>query len=113
MTTLTDMLDDLVQSAFSATQKSKSLTDAALVLKVTAADSDAEDMAIALYATQLLKHARAVVQNASNPAIQIPTLSISPEIERLLSKDDASTATTNLIYFTANSTSKHWSSARS
>ena len=74
MTTLSDMLDTHVGSAFSATQKSKALTNAALRLKVTAADNDNTDMAIALYAAGNLSRGRAVVQNATDSTVTIPTM---------------------------------------
>lgn len=115
MTTLTEILDTLVGSAFSATQKTTALTNSALVLGVTAADDDDTDMAIALYAAGNLSRGRAVVQNAADPTVPVPTLEslMTNEIRRLLTKDDAEDYGNDLIVFSANSKSKHWSSSRS
>ncbi|MCK5616034.1 hypothetical protein KAR91_79965 [Candidatus Pacearchaeota archaeon] len=115
MTTLTDMLDGLVGSAFSATQKSTALTNAALRLGVAAADSDAKDMAIALYAAGNLSRGRAVVQNAKDPTVTVPTMDslLTREIQELITEEDASTYADIAITFVANSTNKSSFDSRS
>ncbi len=115
MTTLSDMLDTHVGSAFSATQKSKALTNAALRLKVTAADNDNTDMAIALYAAGNLSRGRAVVQNATDSTVTIPTMAslLTTEIQELITEDDASTYAANLVYFVNTSQTKNSFDSRS
>ncbi len=109
------MLDGLVGSAFSATQKSNALGEAALRLGVTAADTDAIDMAIALYAAGNLSRGRAVVQNASDSTVLVPTMDslLTREIQELLTEADASTYASNAIVFVANSTTKSSFDSRS
>ena len=115
MTTLTDMLDTLVETAFGATQKSTALTNAALRLGVTAADSDATDMAIALYAAGNLSRGRAVVQNKHDPTVNVPTMEslLTKEIQELITEGDAPTYGSNLIYFVNTSTTKSSFNSRS
>ncbi len=115
MTTLTDMLDTLVGTGFSATQKTKALTSAALRLKVTAADNDNTDQAIALYAAGNLSRGRAVVQNKHDPTVNVPTMEslLTKEIQELLVEDDVQEYTDNLIYFVANSPTKSSFDSRS
>ncbi|KKL87408.1 hypothetical protein LCGC14_1935010 [marine sediment metagenome] len=115
MTTLTDMLDTLVGTAFSATQKTKALTNSALRLKVIAADNDNTDMAIALYAAGNLSRGRAVVQNKHDSTVNVPTMEslLTKEIQELLVEDDVQEYTDNLIYFVANSTTKSSFDSRS
>lgn len=115
MTTLTDMLDTLVGSAFSPTQKSTALTSAALRLGVTAAVSDAIDQGIALYAAGNLSRGRAVVQNASDSTVTVPTMQslLTTEIQELITEGDAPTYASNAIVFVANSTTKSSFDSRS
>lgn len=115
MTTLSDMLDTLVGTAFGATQKSKALTSAALRLRVTVADNDNTDQAIALYAAGNLSRGRAVVQNKTNPSVVVPTMEslLTTEIQELLTEDDASTYAANLIYFVNTSQTKSSYDSRS
>ena len=115
MTTLTDMLDTLVGTAFSATQKSTALTNSALRLGVTAADSDAIDMGIALYAAGNLSRGRAVVANKHDPTVNIPTMEslLTKEIQELITEADAPTYASNAIVFVNNSTTKSSFDSRS
>ncbi len=115
MTTLSDMLDTLVGTAFSATQKSTALTNAALRLKVTAADNDNTDMAIALYAAGNLSRGRAVVANKHDPTVNVPTMEslLTTEIQELITEDDASTYAANLVYFVPTSQTKSSFDSRS
>ena len=115
MTTLTDMLDTLVETGFSAAQKSKALTNSALRLKVTAADNDGTDMAIALYAAGNLSRGRAVVANKHDPTVNVPTMEslLTTEIQELITEVDASTYASNAIVFVTNSTTKSSFDSRS
>lgn len=115
MTTLTDMLDTLVGTGFSATQKTTALANAALRLGVTAAASDSKDMAIALYAAGNLSRGRAVVQNKTDPNVTVPTMEslLTREIQELLVEGDTQTYSDNLIYFVANSQTKSSFNSRS
>ena len=115
MTTLTDMLDTLVGTAFGATQKSTALTHSALRLGVSAADSDAIDMAIALYAAGNLSRGRAVVQNKHDPTVVVPTMQslLTEEIQELITEGDAPTYASNAIVFVNTSTTKSSFDSRS
>ncbi|KKM27488.1 hypothetical protein LCGC14_1574230 [marine sediment metagenome] len=115
MTTLTDMLDTLVGIGFTASQKSTALTSSALRLGVTAADSDAIDQAIALYAAGNLSRGRAVVQNKNDPTVTIPTMQslLTQEIQELIQEGDAPTYASNAIVFVNNSTTKSSFDSRS
>ncbi len=115
MTTLTDMLDTLVGIGFTASQKSTALISSALRLGVTAADSDAIDQAIALYAAGNLSRGRAVVQNKNDPTVTIPTMQslLTKEIQELIQEGDAPTYARNAIVFVNNSTTKSSFDSRS
>ncbi|KKK70038.1 hypothetical protein LCGC14_2927980, partial [marine sediment metagenome] len=101
--------------AFTASQKSTALTSAALRLGVTAADSDAIDQAIALYAAGNLSRGRAVVQNKNDPTVTIPTMQslLTQEIQELIQEGDAPTYTSHAIVFVNNSTTKSSFDSRS
>jgi hypothetical protein len=90
MTTLTDMLDTIVGSAFAAAQKTAAIRDALLYHGLSDGDSNEKDMATALLAANILNNQRMIQAARTDNSLlsQVKSFDqlITPEIERLLTE---------------------------